>query len=212
MILSAPIASAYQPNPAFGTSDGDNCNLNIGDPIMLREDGTVALVQAGAQSNGSDSDEFATGVVVGFPRVIAGGGPRPGSFYVGGTTYSGGIGGDNAPIVAYIPVRGNTFLIDCDLAHSTPTKAGYLALVGGTGNFLYSLLTSGTGQPKANPLIDVSDIVLNSAEVNQLRVIGLGKGFDQQDPTLPFVTLEVEFNQLMPQPSALLAGVSTFIE
>lgn len=211
-IFTAPIASTYQPNPVFGTSDASNCNLNIGDPIMIREDGTVALVQRGAATDGSDSDEFATGVVVGFPRLIVGGAPRPGSFYTGGTTYTGGVGSDLAPLCAYIPVRGNIFEIDCDTAATTPTKAGFLGLIGGTGNFLYSLLTSGIGQPKANPMLDVTDVVINSTEVNQLRVVGLGKSFDQQDVTLPFVTLQVEFNQLMPLPSDILAGISTFIE
>lgn len=211
-IFTVPILTAYQPNPVFGTSDGSNCNLNIGDPIMIREDGTFALVQAGAAADGSDSDDFATGIVVGFPRVLVGGFPRPGSFYVGGTTYSGGIGGDNAPLVSYIPVAGNIFEIDCDTAHSTPTKAGFLALVGGTGNMVYSVLTAGMGQPKANPLLDVSDVVLNSTEVNQLRVVGLGKAGDVMDFTASNVTLQVMWNELMPQPSALLAGISTFIE
>lgn len=211
-VFSSPIATAYQPNPVFGTSDASNCNLNIGDPIMVREDGTVVLVQAGQAADGSDSDDFATGIVVGFPRVLVGGYPRPGSFYTGGTTYSGGIGSDSAPLVAWIPVRGNIFEIDCDTAHSTPTKAGFLALVGGTGNMVYSVLTSGNGQPKANPLLDVSDVVLNSTEVNQLRVVGLGKAGDAMDFTASHVTLQVEWNEHMPQPSALLAGISTFIE
>lgn len=208
----SPIATAYQPNPVFGTSDASNCNLNIGDPIMVREDGTVVLVQQGQAADGSDSDDFATGIVVGFPRVIVGGFPRPGSFYTGGTTYTGGIGSDNAPLVSWIPVQGNIFEIDCDTAHSTPTKAGFLALVGGTGNMVYSVTTAGMGQPKANPFLDVSDVVLNSTEVNQLRVVGLGKAGDVMDFTASNVTLQVMWNELMPQPSALLAGISTFIE
>jgi hypothetical protein len=209
-VFSSPIATTYQPATIVGA--GTAVNLNIGDPIMLREDGTIALVQQGQAADGSDSDDFATGIVVGFPRVIVGGYPRPGSFYTGATAYSGGIGSDSAPLVAWIPVAGNIFEIDCDTAHSTPTKAGFLALVGGTGNMVYSVLTAGNGQPKANPLLDVSDVVLNSAEINQLRVVGLGKAGDAMDFTDANVTLQVMWNELMPQPSDILAGVSTFIE
>jgi hypothetical protein len=54
--------------------------------------------------------------------------------------------------------------------------------------------------------------VLNSTEVNQLRVVGLGKAGDAMDFTATNVTLQVMWNELMPQPSALLAGISTFIE
>ena len=58
------------------------------------------LTQAGADTTTTNTDpaDYAFGVIVGFPRVIVGGFPRPGSFYTGGTTYSGGIGGDNAPL------------------------------------------------------------------------------------------------------------------
>jgi hypothetical protein len=211
-IFTLPIADDYAPVTIVGA--GTSVNLNIGDPVNFAEDGTVRLVQQGQASDGSDTDDYAFGIIVGFPRVIVGGYPRPGSYYTSGTSYSGGIGGDNAPLVSIIPVAGNIFEIDCDTAHTTPTKSGLMGLVGGTGNMIYSVLTSGSGQPKANPYLDVSDVVLNSAEINQLRVVGLGKAGDAMDFTATNVTLQVMWNEIMPAPGAIsgIAGTTVFIE
>jgi hypothetical protein len=211
-IFTFPIPTAYAPVTVVGA--GTSVNLNIGDPVNFDEVGGLRLVQAGQASDGSDTDDYAWGVIVGFPRILVGGYPRPGSFYATGTAYSGGIGSDLAPLCAVIPVAGNIFEIDCDTTHSTPTKSGFMALVGGTGNMAYSVLTSGNGQPKANPLLDVSDVVLNSAEINQLRVLGLGKAGDAMDFTATHVTMQVAWNEIMPAPAAIsgIAGTTVFIE
>lgn len=190
-----PIATAYQPNPVFGTSDASNCNLNIGDPVRLLEDGTVALTQTAQDASGAntDSDDYAFGIVVGFPRVLIGGYPRPGSFYTGGTTYSGGIGSDNAPLVTVIPVDGNIFEIDADAVIGAGTKSAALAIVGQTASITYSRLTSGNGQPKANPLLGVSVLAAGGANQAQLVVVGLGKAGDAMDFSATNVTLQVKF-------------------
>lgn len=209
-ILTLPIASGYQPGTVNG--GGTNVNLNIGDPVRLVEDGTVQLTQTAQDVSGQDddSDDFCYGVVVGFPRVIVGGSPRPGSFFTGGTTYSGGIGGDTAPLVSIIPAAGNIFEVDLDAAPSVTTLSGLMALVGGVGTMSYSVLTTGTGQPKANPLLSRSSIVFATANQLQLQVVGIGKSAFSCDFTAANIPMQVMWNTLqMAIPSAEVTANST---
>lgn len=207
-IFTYPIATAYQPGTVFG--GGTNVNLNIGDPVRLLEDGTIALVQTAQDVSGADadSDDYAFGVIVGFPRVIVGGYPRPGSFYTGGTTYTGGIGGDNAPLAAIIPVKNNIFEIDADTAPTVQTLNGAMGIVGGVGTMVYSVLTAGNGQPKANPLLDVSTVVSGGTDQLQLLVVGLGKNAYTCDFTSAFVPFQVmwQSQQLLPTADATHFG------
>jgi hypothetical protein len=187
--MTLPIATGYQPGTINGA--GTNVNINIGDPIRLTEAGTVELTQIQQSAAGLDSDDFAYGVVVGFPRVIVGGFPRPGSFYTGATAYTGGIGGDNAPLCAFIPVFGNIFEIDMDAAPTVTTLSGLMANVGAVASMGYTVLTSGTGQPKANPLLTKSTIAFASASELQLQIVGVGKRAYTQDFTAAFCTYQV---------------------
>lgn len=187
--ITKPIASAYAPNTGADGAGGTACNLNIGDPVQLLNDGTVRLVQPGQAATGADIDDRVYGVVAGFPRVKIGGACRPNGFYPSGTTYSGDA---EQTLCTIIPAHNNIFEIDCDATGQPTTKAAWQSLVG-TANFVYSVLTSGVGAPKANPLFDSSDYN-ETTEVNQLRVVGISKRFDAQDPTAEFVTLEVVFN------------------
>lgn len=195
-VFTFPIASGYQPGTVNG--GGTNVNLNIGDPVRLVEDGTVQLVQTAQDASGqdADSDDFCYGIVIGFPRVVVGGFPRPGSFYTGGTTYSGGIGGDSAPLVAVIPAAGNIFELDLDAAPTVTTYSGLLANVGAVATMSYSVLTSGSGQPKANPLISKTSIAFAGANQLQLQIVGIGKRAAQQDATSAFCTYQVMWNTL----------------
>lgn len=190
-ILTYPIATAYAPTTVVGA--GTSVNLNIGDPVKLLEDGSLGLVQAGQDTStvNTDSDDFALGIIVGFPRVIVGGYPRPGSFYTTGTTYTGGLSSDSAPLVSIIPVEGNIFEIDSAAAPSPATLAGSMAYVGMTATMTYSVLTSGTGQPKANPLLDLSTAAAGGANQLQLVILGLGKNAYAQDHTSANVTFQV---------------------
>lgn len=207
-IFTYPIADDYQPATIVG--GGTSVNLNIGDPVRLLEDGTVALVQTAQDVSGADadSDDYAFGIIAGFPRVIVGGSPRPGSFYTGGTSYTGGISSDNAPLVSVIPVAGNIFEIDADTAPTVQTLAGAMALVGGVGTMVYSVLTAGMGQPKANPLLDVSTVVSGGTDQLQLLVVGLGKNAFTCDFTSAFVPFQVmwQSQQLLPTADATHFG------
>jgi hypothetical protein len=209
-ILTYPIATAYAPTTVVGA--GTSVNLNIGDPVKLLEDGTLGLVQAGQDVSGAnaDSDDYALGIIVGFPRVIVGGYPRPGSFYTTGTTYTGGISSDSAPLVSIIPVEGNIFEIDAAAAPSPATLAGAMAYVGMTATMTYSVLTTGQGQPKANPLLDLSTAAAGGANQLQLQILGLGKAAYTQDFTSANVTFQVMWGakQLMAAPDAAIFGAN----
>lgn len=209
-IFTFPIATAYAPATIFG--GGTTVNLNIGDPVRLFEDGTIGLVQTAQDVAGAnaDSDDYAFGIIVGFPRVIVGGFPRPGSFYTSGTTYTGGIGSDSAPLVSVIPVSGNIFEIDADAVVGAGTKSACLAVVGQTATITYSVLTSGTGQPKANPLLGVSTLAAGGANQLQLVVVGLGKAGDAMDFASTNVTFQVKFTaeQLAVAPDAAIFGAN----
>jgi hypothetical protein len=209
-IFTFPIATAYAPTTIVGA--GTSVNLNIGDPIKLLEDGSIGLVQAGQDASGAnaDSDDYAFGIIVGFPRVIVGGYPRPGSFYTTGTTYTGGLSSDTAPLVAVIPVEGNIFEIDAAAAPSPATLAGSMAYVGMTATMSYTVLTSGNGQPKANPLLDLSTATGGGAMQGQLIVTGLGKSAYTQDHTSANVTFQVMWSakQLHAAPDAGIFGAN----
>lgn len=209
-IFTIPIATGYAPTTIVGA--GTSVNLNIGDPVRLLEDGTIGLVQAGqdvAAAN-ADSDDYALGIVVGFPRVLVGGYPRPGSFYTSGTAYTGGIGSDNAPLVSIIPVEGNVFELDSAAAPSPATLSGALAYTGMTAAMSYSVLTSGNGQPKANPLLDLSTAVAGGANQCQLVIVGLGKSGYTQDFTAANVTFQVMWGakQLQSSPDVGVYGAN----
>lgn len=209
-IFTFPIATGYAPVTIVGA--GTSVNLNIGDPVKLLEDGTIALVQAGQDASGAnaDSDDYAFGIIAGFPRVVVGGYPRPGSFYTSGTAYSGGIGSDSAPLVAVIPVEGNIFEIDSAAAPSPATLAGALAYTGMTATMTYTVLTSGNGQPKANPLLDLSTATGGGAMQGQFVIMGLGKAGGTQDFTSANVTFQVKFSaqQLQSAPDAAIFGAN----
>ncbi len=209
-IFTYPIATAYAPTTVVGA--GTSVNLNIGDPVRLFEDGTIGLVQAGQDvtTANADSDDYAFGVIVGFPRVIVGGYPRPGSFYQTGTTYTGGIGSDTAPLVSVIPVEGNIFEIDSAAAPSPATKSGAMTYTGMTATMTYSVLTSGSGQPKANPLLDLSTAAAGGANQLQLQILGLGKAGDSMDFTAANVTFQVMWGakQLQAAPDAAIFGAN----
>lgn len=194
-IVVHPILSAYAPNTLDG-GGGTAVNLNIGDPVRLRQDGTLRLTSAGVDVTGEQGSGFETvyGVVVGFPRVLVGGAVRPGSFYTT-TTYSGGISSDSAPLCAIILAEGSIFEADFSAVQGTGLKSDYMALVGRSAPILYTPLTSGIGQPKANPLIGTVTAAGGGVQT-QLLITGLGKYNDDQDYTAVNVTMQLTFNSI----------------
>lgn len=193
-IFTVPIASGYAPNTGVDGAGGTACNLNVGDPVQFIDGGTVRLVQPGQATTSAVLDDATFGVVVGFARVKISGAVRPSGFYTSGTTYSGGIGGAESTLVSVIPVKDNIFEIDAGAAPGTSfdDQGEWMGAVGKGAHFTYSVLTSGIGQPKANPLI--STTFDSTTGIRQLRVVGVSKLGEAQDYTSANVRLQVVFN------------------
>ncbi len=91
-------------------------------------------------------------------------------------------------------MAGNIFEIDTNAVVGAGTKTAALGIVGNTATIAYSVLTSGTGQPKANPLLNVSSFIATGLIQQQLVVVGLGKAGDAMDFTATNLTLQVMFS------------------
>ena len=192
--ITVPVPSGQ----AFTT--GTACNLNIGDPIRLVETtGAVELVTAGNADTTDDVAERTTGVVVGFPQMLIGGGVRPNAFLPTATVYGTAMSPTNLQtLVTFIPCLGNIFEIDCSAAPGSTfdTLAEWQTLVTQTLDFTYSVLGAATVNPKANPLALFSSRSVATAAFRQLRVLGVGSLGNAIDYTASNVTLTVEFNQI----------------
>lgn len=197
-IYTGFLASAYQPN-----NGSVSVNLNIGDPVKQLNDGSLALLTAGELED-DDADERCFGVVAGFPRVLINGNPRPNAFYPGGTVYGSNL--DNQTIVQVIPAEGCVWEIDTATTSSSfDTKAEFQAVIGAVARVVYSAINTTTSNPKANPMIELS--FTESTNIRQLRVVGLGRGFEQYDLTLANVPLQVVFNQVQASPWRTAGGL-----
>jgi hypothetical protein len=202
--ITFPLSSALAPNTGAAGASGTEVNLNIGDPVQLAnysapstaEAGTLWLSQPGQGTSSLLLEDQTFGVVVGFPRVKIAGACRPNAFYTNGTTYSGGIGGPEATLCKVIPVANCIFEVDVLTAPGTSfdTMAEYMALAGQQAHFLYSVLTSGGGQPKANPGVNMSTVSATAGR--QLSILGVSRLGDAQDYTSAFVRLRVKFNSV----------------
>lgn len=195
-VFTVPIASTYAPNTGADGSGGTSVNLNIGDPVQFIDGGTVRLVQPGAATTSVVLDDATFGIVAGFPRVKLDGACKPSSYYPTATAYNGGIFGAEATLVQVIPVKDNIFEIDLGAAPgaSFDTAAEYAAAVGKGAHFTYSVISSGVrGAPKANPLLDLTNIN-STTGIRQLRIVGMSKLGDTQDFTGAAVRMQVMFN------------------
>jgi hypothetical protein len=202
--MTFPIASGYTPNIGANGTGSTAVNLNIGDPVQLLSStvntataGTVRLAPAGVNADATfpaEAIDRVFGIVMGFPRVRIAGAQRPNGFYTSGTTYTGGIGGQEATLCKVLPVANCIFEVDVSTTGAGFDERGeFMAAVGQQVNFHYpSVLTSGIGQPKANPMINFATLSL--ANLLQLTIVGIGRVDEAQDFASAFVRLQVRFN------------------
>lgn len=190
-ITTGFLASGYQPSNGAVT-----VNLNIGDPVKRLDSGAFALATPG-ELDDDDADERVFGVVAGFPQVLINGAVRPNAYYPSGTVYGSNL--DAQTLVQVIPAEGAVWEIDTATTSSSfDTKAEFQAIIGSVARIVYSAINTTTVNPKANPFIELS--FGESTIVRQLRVVGLGRGFEQYDLTLANVPLQVTFNQVQASP------------
>lgn len=120
-VLRLPVATAYQ----YTVNGGNNCDINIGDPVRLLNTGYLEIADG---SEGASGGETIFGIVASVEPYWDGLDMRPSSKLPGGTAY-----GTNLTRQSYlnvIPVAGQIFLTQADDASTATTEAAYLALVG----------------------------------------------------------------------------------
>ena len=174
------VASAYQAQ--VSATDVD---LNIGDPVDLVNDGTIAL------ATGAGSPSTLYGVIVGFANVKVGL-PLAGRKYnrlPGGTTYTLETDVSKALVV---PFGRNYWEVDVDDNTTATTLAAYRLLCGENANLSYTLDISDTSRPKATPRLDISTHVATTAD---FRIIEISKTALNQDFSGTGVKLIVQVNE-----------------
>lgn len=174
------VASAYQ---ATANPGSVSVGLNIGDPVKLVNDGSVALAAAG---------ESIYGVIVGIgPYYDASVGAMTfGNALPGGTTYGTNL--QNMSTVHVVPVQGQMFQAVCDDQVNT-TEAAYTTLIHTNVDHVFQ--PSSTDR-RANPLLDISTTVTATAG---WRILDIQKAVNI-DFTGLYVPLLVTCNEVQSAP------------
>ena len=202
-IVTHKILSGYAPNVTGATT----CNLNIGDPVYISDLGNATLLDPGTTTTADNQvTQRAYGVIAGFPQMLISGAVRPNSFYPTATAY--GTNYNNRTLVSLIPVEGAVFEIDTDAAGSSSqdTREEFESMVSSCAAIVYSQINTTSSNPKANPMLDVSDITKAVADFRQLRIVGVGSLSENVDYTITNVPLRVVVNLVQHSPFRTTAG------
>jgi hypothetical protein len=183
------VATAYQANPGSAGA----VDLNVGDPVVMANDGTVALAAAGGVCWG-----IITSVVQWWD---SGNGwvSRLGNKIPGGTAWGTVL--DRASIVKVQRVDGIQFEVDCDDAVTATTRAAYQALVGENCDLSYAGID--TTNLKAYPMLDIS---AHTASTAGWRIVKISDSAENVDFSGSYVKLIVECNEVQ-TPPAQTAGI-----
>lgn len=180
------LASAYS-----GTPGSANCDVQIGDPMTLVSDGSLAFATAG--SAGAISH-----IVVGVEQYWDGTRMRSGDK----VPYGSGSYGSNLErrtTILAVRVEDVIWEIDCDAAS---TYATLLAAINANADFSYN-----ASAPNANPRLGVSTI--NTTHSLQLRIQGISENKENIDFTGNYVKMLVIVNKTSAatQAATTIAGV-----
>jgi len=155
-IVRKRVASGYQAAPG-----GVNVDLNVGDPVILVNDGTIALAAAGNSIYGIIAG-IGQYYNAGIGAKVPGGPSLP-----GGTAYGTNL--DNQSIVFVVPAANQVFEIDCDDNVTATTEAAYIALIEENADITINQVS---GSTTAKPLLDISD---HKTATAGCRIVDLGK-------------------------------------
>lgn len=183
-IVRCPVASGY----TGAISGGTTIDLNIGDPVRVLADGTVAHA-AGNEAGGTGQDIF--GIVQSVEPYWDGNKKVPGFRLPANTVYGSILERQSAVLV--VPVAGHVFEIEVDDIVTATTESGYQALVGTNADHR---LTTGS-EPRSNCLLDISTTGTATA---QWRIIGISRNIKNQDFSGAYVKLLVMCNEIQQAP------------
>lgn len=172
-------ATGYNGQPDGATST----DMNIGDPVKLVSDGSVALAAAG---------DAVFGVIESFGPYWDGYKMVPTRRLPNANAWGTNI--ERRCVIHVVPVSGHVFEVDADDAVTATTQATYEALVGENADHAYSA-SSTTG--KANPRLDISDHKTGTA---QWRIVGISQTAANQDFSGNYVKLLVVANEVNEAP------------
>lgn len=177
------IADAYQAKADNTTTSVD---LNIGDPVKLLVDGTVALM---------NTTDLGWGVIIGFEPYWNGSVMQPTNRLPGGTTGGGILARKSAALV--VPLSAGYWEIDCDDKVTATTEAAYQLLIGGNYNHTCVGDTTNASQPKADPMLDIS--ALNTTALT-FRLAYISTTAANQDFSGSYVKVIVRANAVQEAP------------
>lgn len=183
------VASAYQANPGSAGA----VDLNVGDPVVMANDGTVALAAAGGVCWGVIVEivqwwDAANSLIQKWGHKIP-----------GATTWGTLL--DRASIVKVQRVDGIQFEVDCDDAVTATTRAAYQALVGENCDLTYSGID--TTNYRSEAMLDIST---HTASTAGWRIIRISDSAENVDYSGSYVKLIVECNEVQ-TPPAQTAGI-----
>lgn len=182
------VADAYQAKADNTTS---NVDLNIGDPVKVLADGTVALANTG---------EAIYGIIVGFEPYWNGSVMQPTNRLPGGTTGGGLFERKSAALV--VPASAGIWEVDFKGA-GPGTEAAAHAWIGENIDHVIVADVSNPSQPKANPKISGA----HAAATAQWRIDGVAQTVANQDFTGDFVKFYVKVNESQEAPAMTAVGV-----
>lgn len=170
------LASAYQAAPG-----ATNVDINIGDPMTLVNDGSLAIATAGSSGRISH-------IVVGVKQYYDGTRMRSGNKVPGGQgAYSTNL--ERQTIVYALRFEDAIWEVDADDNSTATTLTAYQAFINENADISYSA-SSTTGL--ANPRLDIS--THNTTATLQCRIVGISESVYNQDFSGQYVKLLVTAN------------------
>lgn len=192
--LPMQVANAYQAKADDTTTSVD---LNVGDPVKLVSDGSVALANA---------TDVPYGIVTGILNVFnsADGANRPNNRVPGATT-PGTTAIDRQTTVLVTPCEGVIWEVDVDDNTTQTTYTGYQGIIGNNIGHSCVADTSNSGLPKADPRLKMS--TLGTVGTLDWRIVGISKTADNKDFSGTNVKLLVKANTTNEAGHAAVANV-----
>ena len=184
------VADGYQAKADDTTT---NVDLNIGDPVKIMGDGTVALCNTG---------EPVFGVIMAFEPYWNGSVMQPTNRLPGGTTGGGLFERKSAVLV--VPANSGYWECDCNDAVTATTEAAYTAFIGENMDHVIVADLSNPSQPKANPKLAIAG---HGTATAQWRCEGVSRSLANQDFAGNYVKLFMRVNESSETAAMSLVGV-----